>query len=605
MAETLWKLVGVTLGGSPARLDDVTVAIDEGVTAVLGPSGAGKTSLLNLLVGYERPDRGAVITTVVKGERALPVYWAPQTAGLWPHLTVREHVTLAMPRSDQEKAMALLDALDVAARAAARPDELSEGERSRVAVARALAADAAVLVMDEPFASVDVARVSRYWQVVRDHLAATGASLVFATHRPDAVLAEAARVLCLRGGRLIYEGPVADLYWHPRSPDEAACLGECNWLSPEECRLWLARDEEADRCFRPEQISVEPADDGPVVVEATRFKGSVAEAELRHEATGQRRRFLHRPPAHGLAEGARVVIRVLVALVLVVLAGCGSEDPALSFSEVRYWSMPPQEAKLPAPRALAIGRKGQVLALDTGGRVLIFSSDGTLTGQWRMPESDVGQPEGLCMLADGRVAVADTHYSRVLFFDRNGIVLKKLGSQGEEPGQFIYPVAVVQDPSGHLYVSEYGGNDRVQKFTPGGEFILSFGSFGTRDGQFQRPGGLAWHDGKVYVADAFNNRILVFADGGDYLGVLGGSDRPLSLRFPYDITMGADGALYVIEYGAGRLTKVSLEGRVLGRFGATGKGDRQFHTPWGLTVDGAGHVLIADTGNRRIVELVP
>ena len=140
MAETLWKLVGVTLGGSPARLDDVTVAIGGGVTAVLGPSGAGKTSLLNLLVGYERPDRGAVIATVVKGERALPVYWAPQTAGLWPHLSVLEHVTLAMPRSDQEKAMALLDALDVAARAAARPDELSEGERSRVAVARALAA---------------------------------------------------------------------------------------------------------------------------------------------------------------------------------------------------------------------------------------------------------------------------------------------------------------------------------------------------------------------------------------------------------------------------------------------------------------------------------
>jgi len=222
MAETLWKLVGVTLGGSPARL---------------GPSGAGKTSLLNLLVGYERPDRGAVITTVVKGERALAVYWAPQTAGLWPHLTVREHVTLAMPRADQEKAMALLDTLDVAARAEARPDELSEGERSRVAVARALAADPAVLVMDEPFASVDVARVSRYWQVVREHLAATGASLVFATHRPDAVLAEAERVLCLRGGRLIYEGPVADLYWRPRSPDEAACLGEGNWLTPEECRL--------------------------------------------------------------------------------------------------------------------------------------------------------------------------------------------------------------------------------------------------------------------------------------------------------------------------------------------------------------------------------
>ncbi|MFW6108598.1 MAG: ATP-binding cassette domain-containing protein, partial [bacterium] len=320
MAEALWQLEGVRLGKAPVRLDDVTVTIPPGVTAILGASGAGKTSLLNLLVRYERPDQGAVVATVAKGPHALPVYWAPQTAGLWPHLTVQEHVEAVAPRgADPDAATALLEALDVAHRAEARPDELSEGERSRVAVARALAADAAALVMDEPFASVDVARVGRYWAVVRERLAASGASLVFATHRPEAVLAEAERVVCLREGRLIYEGTVADLYWRPRSPEEAACLGEANWLSPDEARTWLGRELDAPRCYRPEQLAVAETDGGPLVVEASRFKGAVAEVELVHEPSGRRRRFVHRPSTNHLRAGARVVVRVLAALLLTVL----------------------------------------------------------------------------------------------------------------------------------------------------------------------------------------------------------------------------------------------------------------------------------------------
>ena len=420
------------------------------------------------------------------------------------------------------------------------------------------------------------------------------------------MLAEAERVICLREARLIYQGTVGDLYWRPRTPDEADCLGEGNWLTPDEARQWLGREQDAPRCYRPEQIAVSPADDSPIVVRGSRFKGSVAEAELLHEQTGEQRRFVHRPASDALAEGARVVLRVLVGLLLVAMIGCvGSDGPALEFSEVHYWQPPPQGARLPAPRALAVGRNDEILALDTGGRVLVFGSDGKLLRQWQMPESEIGQPEGLCVLEDGRVAVADTHYHRVVMFDAQGKVLEMLGSRGTGPGQFIYPVAVVQDEKGHLYVSEYGGNDRVQKFTPDGKFVLAFGSFGTEPGQFQRPGGLAWHDGKVYVADAFNNRILIFGDDGDFIGTLGQPDRPLSLRFPYDITVGGDGAFYIIEYHAGRLTKASLEGEVLGRFGATGKGEGQFHTPWGLAVDSRLRVLVADTGNRRIVELKP
>lgn len=607
MPDALWTLDDVWLGRSPARLEGISLSLEPGVTAVLGCSGAGKTSLLNLLVRYETPDKGAAIATLPRQGHALPVYWVPQTSGLWPHLTVREHVAMVTPAADgAADTDDLLRALDIAGRADARPDELSEGERSRVAVARALAAHAAVLVMDEPFANVDVARVGRYWQVVRERLAATGASLIFATHSPEAVLSEAERVVCLREGRLIYAGGVADLYWRPRTPDEADCLGEGNWLTPREARLWLGRVEDAARCFRPEQITVETSDTSPIVVTASRFKGSAAEVSVTHDATGASRRFIHRPSTNGLKTGARIVLRALVGVLLALLAGCTESDgPTLTFRRVSYWHMPPLGAKLPAPRAAAFNAAGEALVLDTGGRVLIFGDRGKLLRQWRMPESEVGQPEGLCVLHDGRVAVADTHYHRIVVFDAEGNVVKVLGSRGSGPGQFVFPVAIVQDAKGFLYVSEYDENDRVQKLTADGEFVLAFGGHGAGPGQFQRPAGIAWHKGRIYVADAANNRVQIFTDEGKHLGVLGRPDEPLPLRFPYDVTVGPDGAVYIAEYGSGRVTKVSTDGKLLGRFGSVGRGDGKLCTPWGLAVDSELRILVMDTGNRRIVELEP
>ena len=304
MNEALWTLRGATLGG---RVRDVTLSIERGVTAVLGHSGAGKTSLLNLLVAFERADAGVVESHIERGAHARSVYWAPQDDGLWPHLTAREHLE-AMSAAE---AGAWLSEFDLAGRAGALPQTLSQGERSRLSVARALAADAAALVMDEPLAHVDPARVGKYWGCVRRHLARTAASLVFATHVPAIVLAEAQRVICLSEGRLIYAGAVEDLYWRPPTPELAACLGESNWLEPAEMRVWMRREEPAARCLRPEQIALHPEQGGVLVVESSRFHGSVAEVLLRHEPTGASRLFWHRPSGNHLPAGVRVVLEVI------------------------------------------------------------------------------------------------------------------------------------------------------------------------------------------------------------------------------------------------------------------------------------------------------
>jgi sugar lactone lactonase YvrE len=286
-----------------------------------------------------------------------------------------------------------------------------------------------------------------------------------------------------------------------------------------------------------------------------------------------------------------------------LLAGChrpGAPDP-INIREWHAWQLPPDGASIPTPRSVATGLRDEIAVLDTAGRVLIYTAEGVLLRQWKMLDVSVGKPEGIVVLRDGRIVVCDTHYHRLVWFDESGRWLKNIGRRGQGAGEFIYPVGITRDAEENLYVCEYGGHDRVQKFTREGAWLLEFGSFGTQDGQFQRPSGLTWNAGRVYVTDAVNNRVLVFSDGGKFAGLLG--SPALAFDLPYDITFGGDGFLYVIEYGAGRLSRIDLAGRVVGQFGKTGGGEGEFATPWGLTMDSQRRLRIADTKNRRIVTL--
>jgi ABC-type Fe3+/spermidine/putrescine transport system ATPase subunit/sugar lactone lactonase YvrE len=605
VADPLWTFDAVSL--APARLCEVTLDIRPGITAVLGWSGAGKTSLLNVLAGFEKPDAGRVLPPAAKpGESTmrLPLAWVPQSGGLWPHCTVREH--LAIAEAGAASVEALLVALDLREKAKARPHELSQGQQARLSVARALAMAARVLIMDEPLAHVDPARAGKYWQVIREQLAATGASLVFSTHLPEIALGEAERVICLSEGRVLHEGPVHELYDDPPTPELMTFLGPGNWFAPDEAILWLNTSVEQPRCFRPERVSVAPEEGGALIVESTRFRGSVAEVNLRHVASGVVRQFFHRPTGDTMRAGTRVrALLLFLCAALFVFTGCqrrpgGSEMVA---REWQTWVLPPDGATLPTPRSVAVGHAGEVATLDTAGRVLIYDQSGHVRRQWQMLEVKVGKPEGIVILKDGRVVVCDTHYHRIVWFDGDGNWLKNIGAHGTKDGEFIYPVGICLDAEENLYVCEYGGNDRIQKFSREGQWLTSFGSFGTGPGQFQRPSGLTWKDGKVYVADAINNRVTIFSDAGKYLGVLGGEEKPLALNLPYDIATGSDGNFYIVEYGAGRLSRVSPEGRVLGQLGHSGTGEGEFGTPWALVVDPQMRIFVADTKNRRLVAL--
>jgi molybdate transport system ATP-binding protein len=222
---------------------DVAFEIGDGETvALLGPNGAGKSTTLAALSGLLRPDAGRI---VLDGEALTssgltgPDRWVPPHARrtallaqdplLFPHLSVLENVAFG-PRSTgagrrdayrtAEHWLAQVDAADLAGR---RPSELSGGQAQRVAVARALAADPRLLLLDEPMAALDVAVAPALRTLLRRVLADRSAVIV--THHVLDALLLADRVVVLEGGRVAEQGPTSEVLTRPRSGFAARFAG--------------------------------------------------------------------------------------------------------------------------------------------------------------------------------------------------------------------------------------------------------------------------------------------------------------------------------------------------------------------------------------------
>lgn len=211
MTQLLWTLKQVTLQGRQRpRLRDVSADIPAGVTAVVGDSGAGKSSLLNLLVGFEQPDAGEINCHCTPAAGQLSVYWLPPGDGLWSHLSVRQHLEVVQPATDGASAIIdqLLSQFELDSLQRARPDDLSQGERARLAIARALASRAMVLVLDEPLVHTSILRQPSYWALVREICSRNGTSLVIASHDLEVISREADQLLILDAGQLVYSGPL-------------------------------------------------------------------------------------------------------------------------------------------------------------------------------------------------------------------------------------------------------------------------------------------------------------------------------------------------------------------------------------------------------------
>ena len=226
--------------GAQQVLKGVDLAVADGAfTAVLGPSGCGKTTLLRIIAGFEQAAGGTVKIgdAVVDDSHGHPVPsarrrvgYVAQEGGLFPHLSVAANVGFGLRDRHNRRARVaeLLDFVDLPGLGSRRPDELSGGQQQRVALARALAPEPRLVLLDEPFASLDATlRVSLREDVVR-LLRSTGATVVLVTHDQDEALSLGDQVAVMREGRFVQIGRPSDVYAAPVDAEAAAFLGEAN-----------------------------------------------------------------------------------------------------------------------------------------------------------------------------------------------------------------------------------------------------------------------------------------------------------------------------------------------------------------------------------------
>ena len=214
-------------GGAPV-LSGVSFNVSHGeLAAVLGPSGSGKSTLLRVIAGLVRPLEGAVVLDgrVLSGPRVnvapekRSVALVPQDAALFPHLDVLANASFGLPRAERGGARArdLLEMVGMSDLAHRMPGELSGGERHRVALARALATDPQVVLLDEPFSALDAALRIELRAQVKRVLCNAGVTALLVTHDQEEALSMADLVAVVDGGRLVQVGTPVQIYASPSS----------------------------------------------------------------------------------------------------------------------------------------------------------------------------------------------------------------------------------------------------------------------------------------------------------------------------------------------------------------------------------------------------
>ncbi|MFT6398627.1 MAG: iron(III) transport system ATP-binding protein [Bradymonadia bacterium] len=299
--------VGIRYGNVTA-VADASLAVRPGeVHALLGASGAGKTSLLRAIAGFERVSSG---TVHVGGQLVDGGAWTPperrnvgvvfQDYALFPHLTVAKNIAFGTDGRDHRSARVqeLLTLVGLPEMGARKPYELSGGEQQRVALARALAQKPAILLLDEPFAHLDPSRRDSLRDETMRIVRQTGLAAILVTHDAQDAMVAADVVHIMHGGRIRQSGSPREIYEEPRSREVATALGPANFLDTHsELAIALSRNatvhgEGKTLLIRPEWL--EFCDEGtPADVILARFEGAtvgvklrIGDADLECRATG-------------------------------------------------------------------------------------------------------------------------------------------------------------------------------------------------------------------------------------------------------------------------------------------------------------------------------
>jgi iron(III) transport system ATP-binding protein len=232
--------------GNEMAVDDLSLSVNDGeLLTLLGPSGCGKTTTLRMIAGLEEPTAGTITiageTVTADGdgpfrkpeERNVGIVF--QDYALFPHLTVAENIAFGLTDMDEdetdERVAELLELVDLEAHAEKMPNQLSGGQQQRVALARSLAPEPDVLLLDEPFSNLDVRLRVEMREEVRKILKRAGVTAISVTHDQEEALSISDRVAIMNDGTVAQIGSPGKVFENPESRFVATFLGQASFLS--------------------------------------------------------------------------------------------------------------------------------------------------------------------------------------------------------------------------------------------------------------------------------------------------------------------------------------------------------------------------------------